>query len=120
MSYLDTYLQGDKLKETVNEASEALKKREFDSFAVRGISGLLLGAPLAMEMGKNLLIVRKSVASCHSSDKVEGWRRGSKERIIILDDFMTTGNTVRTIYRKLLSHVIEPKIVGIYFYKQFS
>jgi adenine/guanine phosphoribosyltransferase-like PRPP-binding protein len=77
--------------------------RDFDTFAVSGLSGHLIGPTIAEVMGKHLTVVRKvgdknHWSSCYDerSDPIVGYAdQGS--RALIIDDFISTGNTIRYI-----------------------
>lgn len=116
MSYLNDFLRGTDIHKAVRTAENRLAEVEFDAIAVRGTSGLLIGAPLAVRLGKNLLVVRKKAAQSHSSYPVEGMLKFKQPKVLIVDDFCETGNTVYQIHRKIMTHCIEPTIVGVYFY----
>lgn len=113
MSYLRDYLTGENLRLTLENILALDFPRDFDTIAVRGNSGLLLGAILAERLQKNLIIVRKNEAS-HSGSKVEGW--GINQRILIVDDFISTGDTVDIIYETIVETCDSPTIVGILLY----
>lgn len=82
------------------------RKLDFDTIAVSGISGLLLGAPLSNAINKELVIVRKKDdKNNHSGDKVEGYSRPN--RYVIVDDIISTGDTVKYIKKTL--HKLHPK-----------
>ena len=66
-------------------------------------------------MKKGLIISRKVTEKTHSHFQVEGFEK-SGEKIIILDDFIETGETIGNIYDNLLTYVSLPKIVGIFLY----
>lgn len=114
--YSQEYLTGRRIKRLVNKASTILKneKVRFDTIAVRGHSGMLMGPPLIMEMNKKLMIIRKPQDSSHSSSKVEGW--GCKQKILIVDDFISSGSTMHSIYEDINKYCDNPKIVGILTY----
>jgi adenine/guanine phosphoribosyltransferase-like PRPP-binding protein len=114
--YSSEYLTGRRIKRIVNRASTILKKQKvrFDTIAVRGHSGMLIGPPLAMEMNKSLMMVRKPKDSSHSSSKVEGW--GSRQKILIVDDFISSGSTMHSIYEEVHRYCDTPKVVGILTY----
>ena len=114
MSYLDPYLEPASLQKTLDECKQRIKHLTFDSIAVRGTSGLLVGAPLAASMGKHLIIVRKDSDKSHSKERVEGW--GFRQRILIVDDFIETGNTIDYIYEGIVETCDDYKIVGILLY----
>ena len=58
-AHLTAFLQPIKLGKRIRQCAAALEKYEFDTIAVRGVSGLLLGPGVAMIMGKSLIVVRK-------------------------------------------------------------
>jgi orotate phosphoribosyltransferase len=114
MSYLEDYLTGKEIKKVVTKAARILKKANFDTIAVRGNSGLLIGVPLAVEMNKNLIIVRKNTSDCHSSNRLEGW--GKNQKILLLDDFIETGKTVKVMHKEIELYCDSPEIVGLFLY----
>lgn len=114
MSYLRPFLDGKKLDSLVTKSETILKKVDFNTIAVRGNSGMLLGIPLAIKMKKKLIIIRKSVKDSHSDDLVEGW--GSKQKILLVDDFIQTGATIKAMIRNIEAHCDCPDIKGIYYY----
>lgn len=112
MTYLT--LQGKQIKKEIANAKSILADLNFDTIAVRGSSGLLFGAPLAMEMEKNLLLVRKEKEVSHSTTKVEG--KGIGQRIIVVDDFVETGKTLKAIEEAIITYCQSPTILGLYLY----
>lgn len=102
-----------------------LYKIEFDTIAFRGMSGALIAPTVAMELGKELLMVRKKQAEAHSSYMVEGNIESNK--YIIIDDLIASGatirNTVFTLDEEKASQeahgyfVGEMKCVGIILYR---
>lgn len=102
---------------TIEAAAKVLDKHDFDTIAVSGVSGLLLGPILAYMLDKNLAVVRKEGESTHSCCLIEGhW--GS--RYVIIDDFIASGATVNYIREKLNEHIdasgLSPQCVGFYGY----
>jgi adenine/guanine phosphoribosyltransferase-like PRPP-binding protein len=77
---------------------------EFDSIAVQGTSGLVIGAPVALAMHKPLVIVREEedMRCVHSVDVENGDNAG--QRVLFLDDQVSTGRTRREVQRKIASH----------------
>ena len=73
MSYLNSFLNPKTLNKTMQFSKDALGDLDFDTIAVRGVSGLLVGAPLSVFLEKNLLIVRKTTEDSHADGLVEGW-----------------------------------------------
>lgn len=117
------------LEQVVAETTLALGKRAhiFDSIVVRGVSGLSVGAPVALSLGKPLVVVRKPGENSHSFRKlVNGKRIGA--RWLFLDDFMDSGTTkeacvegVKAAWRDYecnnTSVHSPPALVACYFYE---
>jgi|SRR6185369_12794827 len=118
MAYLDNWLKGEKLSKVVERGVEMLKDVDFDTIAVRGTSGLMVGGALAARMKKDLIIVRKDTESAHSDNIVEG--AGANQKILIVDDFIESGATMDDILEKTFTHCIEPEYVGIFLYAETS
>lgn len=83
------------LAETVqNTVSDLLPHiNEFDSIAVQGTSGLVVGAPAAIQLNKTLVVVRKHGDNSHGSDGEVISARSTGRRVLFLDDFVSCGNT---------------------------
>ncbi len=119
--YLSETLDVSSLKNIVYDLSVKLQPMsdEFDAIAVRGMSGSLVGPQIAMNLDKQLIIVRKETS--HSCSKVEGYF-SNNTRYIIVDDFIGTGATVRSIIDNIQEscHVSMYKAtcVGLAMYKQ--
>lgn len=116
MTYFNQHLDGKNLKEAVEAARERLAKVEFDTIACRGNSGLLFASALGMVMEKKILIVRKATDNSHSQNSVEGERMGTT-KILIVDDFISTGETMKEIHAKVSDAISDTvEFVGIYLY----
>lgn len=96
ISRYDHYAPHD-LRETVDYAVRDLTPliAGFDSIAVRGVSGLLVGSPVALALGKPLAVVRKPSEVAHASGIVNRAHAGNS--YIVIDDFVSSGATVREI-----------------------
>ena len=104
-SHVDRVFRTDLVAKLIPAACRELKRMEaaglrIDAIAFRGMSGCLFGAPLAARMRKPMIMVRKKCADCgreqsHTNQLVEGDRNA--KTYVIVDDFIATGNTVRTI-----------------------
>lgn len=71
----------------------------FDRIAFSGMSGAMIAPAVACELGKTLVMVRKSSDKTHSSFKVEGeLLRGN---YVIIDDQISSGRTVRRIQQQI-------------------
>jgi adenine/guanine phosphoribosyltransferase-like PRPP-binding protein len=110
------YLKGEGIAETVKSCKALLKKKklDFDTIGVRGHSGMLIGAPLAMQLKKDLLIVRKKGEKSHSSNSVTGW--GRDQKILLVDDFICTGATLKAMHKEIKANCDSPTILGILLY----
>ena len=112
VSYLECALMKHKLKANVKKAARDLKKQGFDfeSIAFRGMSGAVLASPIALALDKTLILVRKG-ENTHSRYAVEGDLSGQK--YIIVDDFIVTGETVRTIIKEIFKACPRCRCIGI-------
>lgn len=95
--YLGSTLDCNKLNEHVNNIVQTLRpiKKTFDTVAFRGMSGALVAPLVAAKMKKHLIMVRKPGDGSHSQYTVEG--NINSQAYIIIDDFISTGNTCRAI-----------------------
>lgn len=99
--YLSDCFDIKKRVRTVNRLWEFVikEKIEFDSIAVMGISGLVIGSILSYRLGSNLCVVRKTKRT-HSENKVESGFNNI-ESYLIIDDLMDSGKTVRSIIKEI-------------------
>lgn len=107
------------LKRTIKSLCRLIqqKKIQFDAIAFRGYSGSLLAVPVALQMDKHLVIVRKPREMSHG-DPVEG---KVHRRYIIVDDHISSGNTVKSIVRTIDKWSKRySKCVGIVLARQYS
>jgi orotate phosphoribosyltransferase-like protein len=109
-SHLDPLINVDLLKVTVRNVIKAIKllelENKFDAIAFRGLSGSLIAPVVALKLGKTLLAVRKG-EECHSSRQVEGDL--GADRYIIIDDFVSSGETVNKIRKAIIRRVKDFK-----------
>lgn len=89
----------------VNETVKFLRRQQnlknrqpFNAIVVRGVSGMLVGSPVAYRMKLPLVVVRKSDGN-HSGQSVEGFRY--IENYVVIDDFVASGDTIREIREKV-------------------
>lgn len=80
-----------------------------------GLSGQLVGIPLAHITNRPFAIVRQAPSS-HSYLKVEGYINVTK--YIIIDDFIESGKTIKTIIKEMTKAAPEAKCVGILLYEE--
>ena len=97
------------LKLAVEGLLESVKEFEFDSIAGIETRGFIFGAILAERLGKGLVLVRKegklprktiseSYALEYGTEKIEIHTDAvkPKEKVLIVDDLIATGGTVKT------------------------
>jgi hypothetical protein len=96
-AHLYKVFQAGNLGKIVNYTIEALQphKDNFDTIAVRGVSGILVGSAVAIALNKHLIVVRKEGDDSHSGVTCEGHL--TARRYVIVDDFVSSGKTVNTI-----------------------
>lgn len=104
-SYLHSVYDPEAFQHTVELIVEMMKPHldGFDAIAFRGSSGAALAYPLGYLLKKPLIHVRKELG--HAYSHVEGLM-GAK-RIAIVDDFVASGNTLRTLMEKLVAGYAE-------------
>jgi len=83
------------LDKTVRKTTKALRDHddEFDSIAVSGMSGVIVGVPVALRLKKPLIVVRKESDNSHHGGGEIINRQGIGERVLFLDDFVSSGET---------------------------
>jgi adenine/guanine phosphoribosyltransferase-like PRPP-binding protein len=113
-SWLRDAVEKDGVARIVKVATKALKVVEFDTIAFRGMSGALIAPIVAHKMKKEVAMLRKSGAQTHSCYEYEG--HTAVQRYVILDDFVSTGQTVAGIIRDMRRSVPGAKFVGLYTY----
>lgn len=93
----DIFVEGG-LKQVVNTLCAEIEEwdEDFDVIAFRGMSGAMVAPAVAMELGKQFMLVRKPGKS-HSDYSIEGFPKKSFSYIII-DDLIDSGKTMDIIY----------------------
>jgi adenine/guanine phosphoribosyltransferase-like PRPP-binding protein len=111
-SYLMNVLDSTMRETRIEQAVEDLREHEpfFDTIAVRGASGLILGSIIAHRLNKQLAFCRKVGENSHSSCLVEGPREPT---FVIIDDMICSGTTIRVIARQV-KEALRGKCYGIY------
>lgn len=119
MTYFNCALD-ERRKRTITHAFKFLKKRssQFDAIAFSGMSGAVMAPTLAYLLDKQLIIVRKDaeLANSHSSSMVEYAGYPLKDRVIIVDDFVSSGATVLRIMEKIRDANLRATFVAVYCY----
>lgn len=108
--HLERGLNPDLRRMTVENVIRVLRHYDFDAIAFTGLSGSLIVPTVAMLMNKTLLAVRKDNDKCHSGRLVEG--DYNARRYIIVDDMISSGDTLRSIVDKISSAVPNAHCLG--------
>jgi adenine/guanine phosphoribosyltransferase-like PRPP-binding protein len=84
----------DDLEAAVRKTTKYLREHseKFDFIAVRGMSGVLVGAPVALRLRKPLVVVRKKGEHQHAYGSLVNAAHASG-RYVFLDDFISGGGT---------------------------
>ncbi len=101
----------------IEETIEQLRPHvnEFDTIAFRGMSGAMVAPMVAMRLNKGITIIRKGTENSHAPEVTGIFEKGLK--YIILDDFISSGNTVLAIKKLLSNELTGMKLVGLYLYR---
>lgn len=84
----------------------ANRLKSFDLIAVTGISGQAVGFPLALALGKEIVVLRKADdSSCHGiPGELIGGRRCKGKRVLFVDDFVSMGRTRTRVREAVEQH----------------
>lgn len=121
------------LKTTVWNAAQDLRPhlQHFDLIAVHGLSGILVGAPLSLELQKPLLVVRTEAdyKARKRHDQYIGWGPPAGwntpgdtvlARALWVDDFVSSGDTQRRVAKKLLERGAWMEMAYLYRDRELS
>lgn len=108
--HLDEFLHVSSLRQQAILAQQVLEDYEFDTIAFRGMSGALIAPILALNLQKELILVRKPADDSHSWFKVEGNK--DAQRYVIVDDFESSGKTKRTIIEAVRTFAPDANYLG--------
>lgn len=103
------------VRENVEFCIEALKGVEYDFIACTGLSGMMVAAPVAYMLSKQLCIIRKDGDSKHAQSSIEGLPL-LPLKYVIIDDFFHRGDTIINIASRLEHR--KHSLVGIVFYHE--
>ncbi len=111
--YLKAFFDLEKRKKLIDISVNLLLPfvNQFEAIVVRGVSGISVGSILAHLLDKPLVIIRKD-ESAHSNLKYEGPTDFSK--YLIVDDFYSTGDTLRKIKEQV--SIVNPEATCSYVY----
>lgn len=91
------------------------RRHDFDAIAFRGLSGSLIAPVVAYQLQKKMMAVRKE-RSPHTSYKIEAAHKATG-RVLILDDFICSGTTIKEIISVVKSECPDTRIVGLYLWR---
>lgn len=95
------------------------EKLNFTHIACSGASGLMAATLLAEQLNKPIIYIRQPGTRTHGSPIEFGGKQSIKNiRILIIDDFMDTGTTIKRIVNKIIKYYPSLKFVGVYFYSR--
>lgn len=114
------YSSGKKLNTLIEKTVSLLQERgvDFDTIAVSGVSGLLVGAPLAAAMGKDLMVVRKPFDKPSRFDVglPIALGAGCNQKILLVDDVVESGVTLERMIKAIKAFCPNPTFVGLFLY----
>jgi adenine/guanine phosphoribosyltransferase-like PRPP-binding protein len=105
------FLIPSRYQEFITLACRALRGYDFDAIAFSGMSGALIGPPVALALGKSMILVRKPDDDTHSCHRVEGDR--NTRRYVILDDFVCSGDTKKRIVEGVKGFAPDAEFLGL-------
>lgn len=119
-SYLSSVLTPERVRLVVPKLIEMINLHtpsdDYDAIALRGLSGALIAPIVAMQLEKNIVAVRKGESS-HSQHALEG---RSEAGYIIIDDLISSGDTVREILQTMRKYRPASKCRAIYLYHEYQ
>jgi orotate phosphoribosyltransferase len=95
------------------------KRSKFDAIVVTGISGIVVGAPVALSLKKQLLVLRKEETFHGINNELIGRKAIVAEgltKILFLDDLISTGATFRRC--KAAVEEYDMRLVGTFLYER--
>lgn len=121
VSYFNSALDS-RREDTIARAFKFLRKRKdtFDAIAFSGMSGAAVAPILAYLLSKGLIIVRKQsdleADNSHATGVVE-YGGSEWQRVLIVDDFVSSGSTVKRIMEKIRDVRFRAEFVAVYCYE---
>lgn len=111
MGYLYRALQPRRRGDLIDTAEVFLRelRGQFDALVFRGMSGALVAPELATRLQCGLFFVRKG-ESCHGS-AVEGSTTTPGMRVVYVDDFIASGDTIRACREGIKKLFYDPTLL---------
>jgi len=91
-------------------------KYKIDGIAFTGVSGAALGYILGYHLGLPLICIRRQGDGAHYIGALEGCV--SAKRYMIVDDFISSGDTVRRIMRTIKTNCYDSKCAAMMMFNQ--
>lgn len=103
----------DDLGQTVTATVKGLKPHsdKFDFIVVTGVSGIIVGAPVAVALDVPLVVIRKTTEKCHDEQDVVNYAM-AKGRWLFLDDFISLGTTIEHVQDRMSKPLKKPVCHG--------
>lgn len=99
----------------VEQSFKTLRGFSCEAIAFTGMSGAIMAPMIAARLGVPLILVRKPFDNSHSGRRVEG--AYDADTYLIVDDFISSGDTVRNIVQEILAVNAKARCVGVYSYR---
>lgn len=116
--YLKVIYQIQDYKKLITQAAKIIKKfrtkNEFDAIAFTGTSGAALAYPVSAILNIPLICIRKG--NNHYGFPIEGCV--SAKKYIIIDDFISAGNTMKKIIKTIKNEMPDAQPVAIFLYTE--
>jgi adenine/guanine phosphoribosyltransferase-like PRPP-binding protein len=118
--YLHDVLDPSRLPDVIKHTSKLARKLRPDTVLVRGMSGILVGLPVALELGIHFGFARRDEELSHGLPGIEG--PFDLGRFIIIDDFVQSGMTLTRLLKAVDDHDYESRgmLCGVIFYNQLA
>jgi adenine/guanine phosphoribosyltransferase-like PRPP-binding protein len=123
-SWLACLFNPEKLEKVANILSKQINsdklKLKINSIAVTGISGVAIGGLLSYKTKLPLVIVRKVSEHTHSSKHVEYSDWLENLNYCIVDDLISSGDTIERIKKNIEDETEDSKLIKIYLYNGYN
>jgi hypothetical protein len=118
MIYNGDYCSFRDLPSYVRPATSHLRphKARFRFLVARGMSGVVVGAPLSLRLGRPLVIIRKPDEGRSHGNRTVINPDDARGPYLILDDFISSGATYHCIRTAMREHALDAVYAGTYLY----
>ena len=122
MSYFENITRYPEI--TVDTICHALSDPKFgrvDFIVGTGISGTLVLLPVAIRLKIHFAAVRKLMCGSHANNLMESSLSGENDayRYVIIDDFVSSGETLKTVKKTMRRQYEHARCVGVVLYQGF-